>query len=118
MDFLLRKYLIKDGPEAARDFYKTTKADSVQQKYFLWKEDDAALTYPGYLFLDQKMFNEALEVFKFNVETNPNSGWAYGHLGVAYARTGNKDLARENLEKAIGIIPTEEYFREELKKIG
>ena len=80
--FSFAEVLIEDGPDAARDFYKTTKADSVHHKYFLWKEDDAALTYPGYLFLDQKMFNEALEVFKFNVETNPNSGWAYGHLGV------------------------------------
>jgi Flp pilus assembly protein TadD len=63
------------------------------------------------------MFNEALEVFKFNVETNPNSGWAHGHLGVAYARIGNKDLAKENLRKAIVIIPKEEYFREELNKL-
>jgi len=115
--FSFAEVLIKDGPEAARNFYKTTKADSVQHKYFLWQEDDAALTYPGYLFLDQKMFNEALEVFKFNVETNPNSGWAHGHLGVAYARIGNKDLAKENLRKAIVIIPKEEYFREELNKL-
>jgi hypothetical protein len=26
-------------------------------------------------------------------------------------------LARENLSKAIGILPEEEYFREELKKL-
>src|SRR5688572_7164048 len=79
--FSFSEVLIKDGLEAAKNFYKTTNEDSTQRKYFLWKEDDAALTYPGYLFLDQKMFNEALEVFKFNVEINPNSAWAYGHLG-------------------------------------
>ena len=115
--FSFAEVIIKDGLEAAKDFYQTTNKIPPKRKYFLWKEDDAALTFPGYLFLDQKMFNEALEVFKFNVETNPNSAWAYGHLGVAYARTGNKDLARENLGKAIKIIPTEEYFREELKKL-
>jgi CubicO group peptidase (beta-lactamase class C family) len=115
--FSFAEVLIKDGAKAAADYYKTTQADSLQNKYFLWQEDDGALTYPGYLFLDQKMFKEALEVFKFNVVINPNSGWAYGHLGVAYGRIGYKDLARKNLGTAIGLIPTEEYFIEELKKL-
>jgi tetratricopeptide (TPR) repeat protein len=106
--FSFSEVLIKDGLEAAKNFYKTTNEDSTQRKYFLWKEDDGALTYPGYLFLDQKMFNEALEVFKFNVEINPNSAWAYGHLGVGYARTGNKDLARENFQSN-RIIPMRKF---------
>jgi Flp pilus assembly protein TadD len=83
----------------------------------LWKEDDAAMTYPGYLFMEQKMFNEALEVFKFNVELNPTSGYAYGHLGVAYARSGKKQQAKENLTKAIELVPTEKYFKDELNKL-
>jgi CubicO group peptidase (beta-lactamase class C family) len=115
--FSFAEVLLQDGVKAAKDFYKTTYEDSTTHKYYFWKETDGALVRPGYALLDQKMFNEALEVFRFNVETNPNSGWAYGHLGVAYARAGNEDLARENLGKAIKIIPTEEYFREQLKKL-
>mgnify|MGYP003579545127 CR=1 FL=1 len=115
--FSFAEILIKDGLDSAKAFYKTTKDDSTQNKYFLWQEDDGALTYPGYLFLDQKMYPEALEVFKFNVEVNPKSGWALGHLGVSYASMGNKDLARMNLNQAIELIPTEEYFKEELKKL-
>jgi Flp pilus assembly protein TadD len=75
------------------------------------------MMYPGYMLLGQKMFNEALEVFKFNAELNPASGYAHGHLGVAYARAGNKDLAWSNLKKAIELVPKEEYFKEELKKL-
>jgi CubicO group peptidase (beta-lactamase class C family) len=115
--FPFAEVLMERGPEVAKDYYNYTKADSAENKYFFWQEEDGALTYPGYVLLDQKMFHEAIEVFKFNVEINPKSGWAYGHLGVAYARGGNKNLARENLKKALEIIPTEEYFREELKKM-
>ncbi len=115
--FSFSEVFMKEGVEKAKTFYKNTKADSTQHKYYLWKEDDAAMTYPGYLFMEQKMFDEALEVFKFNVELNPTSGYAYGHLGVAYGRSGKKQLAKENLTKAIELVPTEEYFKEELNKL-
>ena len=79
--FSFAEVLIKDGPEAARDFYNTTKADSVQNKYFLWQEDEAALTYPGYVFLDQKMFNEALRFLNLTsrliqTQAGPTAIWA------------------------------------------
>jgi tetratricopeptide (TPR) repeat protein len=115
--FSFAEVLVKGGVENARAFYNNTNADSTQHKYFLWSEDEGAMTYPGYLLLDQKMFNEAIEVFKFNLELNPNSGYANGHLGVAYARIKNQNLARLNLRKAIELNPTEDYFRDELKKL-
>ena len=64
------------------------------------------------------MFKEALELFRFNVEINPNSAWAYGHLGVGYARIGDDAPARQNLQKAIKLNPTEKYFKEELSKLN
>jgi Flp pilus assembly protein TadD len=75
------------------------------------------MTYPGYVLLEQKMLAEALEVFTFNLEINPQSGYAYGHLGVAYANAGKRDLAKRNLQKAIDLVPSEEYFKDELKKL-
>lgn len=115
--FPFAEILSKDGIEKAMAFYKNTNEDSIQRKYYLWKEEDGAMTYPGYLFLDHEMFKEALEVFKFNLELNPNSGYAYGHLGVAYSRSSNKEMARLNLKKATELVPAEEYFKEELKKL-
>jgi CubicO group peptidase (beta-lactamase class C family) len=116
--FTFAEVLTKDGIEKAKAFYKETSEDSTQHKFYFWKEDDDAMTYPGYMLLEQKIFNEALEVFKVNLELNPASGYAYGHLGVAYARSGNKDLAGLNLRKAIELAPTEEYFKEELKTLN
>lgn len=115
--FAFAEVLAKEGSAKAKSFYKKVNEDSTQHKYYFWKEDEGAMTYPGYVLLEQKMFKEALEVFKFNVELNSSSGNAYGNLGVAYARMENQDSARINLKKAIELVPSEEYFKSELKKL-
>jgi len=116
--FAFAEKLVKEGLENAKAFYNKTNEDSTQRKYFIWEEKEGAMSYPGNALLDQGMLDQALEVFKFNLELNPNSGYAYGHLGVGYARLANKEMARLNLKKAIDLVPTEEYFKEELKKLG
>jgi tetratricopeptide (TPR) repeat protein len=107
-----------EGLDAAKAFVKKTSEDSVQRSYYIWEEDDAAFAYPGYLYLEQEMYAEAIEMFKFNVEQFPNSGWAHSHLATGYARAGNKELARRYFRKAIELLPDEKHFREELKKVG
>jgi CubicO group peptidase (beta-lactamase class C family) len=107
-----------EGLDAAKAFVKKTREDSVQRNYYIWEEDDAAFAYPGYLYLEQKMYTEAIEIFKFNVEQFPNSGWAHSHLATGYAKSGNKELARHHYRKAIELLPNEKHFKEELKKLG
>ena len=107
-----------EGPDAARAFVKKTSEDSVERKYYIWNEDEGAFSYPGYLYLHNDMFDEAIEVLKFNVDQFPNSGWAHSHLAGAYARAGANALARQHFQKAIELLPEEEEFKEELKKVG
>jgi CubicO group peptidase (beta-lactamase class C family) len=107
-----------EGLDAARAFVKTTREDSVKRNYYIWNENDGAFAYPGYLYLDNNKFEEAIEVFKFNLEQFPNSGWAHSHLAGAYAKAGSHALARQHFQKAIELLPAEEYFKEELKKVG
>lgn len=107
-----------NGIDSAKAFFKKASEDSVQRKYYLWSEDDGAITYPGYLYLDQKMYPQAIEILKFNVEQFPTSGWAYSHLATGYARAGEKALARQNFKKAIELLPDEGSFKEELKKVS
>ena len=76
-----------------------------------------AIEYAGYLYLQQKMYPEAIEVFKYNVEYFPNCGWAYAHFAAGYSAAGDKTRARNSLEKAIELAPDEKYFKEELRKL-
>jgi len=106
------------GLNEAKAFVKKTREDSVQRNYYIWEEDDAAFAYPGYLYLEQEMYAEAIEMFKFNIEQFPNSGWAHSHLATAYAKAGDKALARRYFRKAVELLPNEKHFKEELKKVG
>jgi CubicO group peptidase (beta-lactamase class C family) len=106
------------GLDAAKSFVKTTREDSVKRSYYLWDENDAAYAYAGYLCLEQKMLDEAIAVFKFNLEQFPKSAWANAHLATGYAEAGQRDLARQHFQKAIELQPEEQHFRDELRKVG
>jgi CubicO group peptidase (beta-lactamase class C family) len=116
--FTFAEVMKAEGIDAATSFVKATSQDSVKRALYLWDEDDAAIAYPGYLYLEHEMFDEAIEVFKFNLKQFPNSAWAHSHLAIGYARKGADDLARQYFQKAIALLPEEEYFKEELKKVG
>jgi tetratricopeptide (TPR) repeat protein len=116
--FKFAEVMKAEGLDNAKAFFKKTKEDTVQQKFYLWKEDDAAFAYPGYLYLEHEMYPEAIEMFRFNLEQFPNSGWAYAHLATGVARSGDKALARQYYRKAIELLPEEESFKEELKNLG
>jgi CubicO group peptidase (beta-lactamase class C family) len=118
--FAFAEELIKGGVDKAKLFYKDTNVDSMQRKYYNWKDDDGAMIYSGRLLLNQGMLVEALEVFKFSLELNPSSSHAYGFLGVTYARLGSNKLATQNLKHAIKVMPPSGfyyYFKEELRKM-
>jgi CubicO group peptidase (beta-lactamase class C family) len=116
--FNFAEVLKAEGLDSAKVFVKKTSEDSVKRTYFVWNEEADAFAYPGYLYLDNDMFEEAIEVLKFNLEQFPNSAWAHSHLAGAYAKAGSNALARQHFQKAIALMPQEEYFKEELKKVG
>jgi len=71
----------------------------------------------GYSLLGKKRINEAIEVFKINVEDFPGSSNAYDSLGEAYMISGNKKLAIENYVKSIELNPGNTNGVEMLKKL-
>lgn len=115
--FRFAEVMKAEGVDAAKASFRKISADSVQRKFYIWEEDDGALVYPGYLFMEQAMYPEAIEIFKFNVEQFPNSGWAHSHLATGYAKSGDIVSARQYLKKAIELLPEEGSFKEELKKL-
>jgi CubicO group peptidase (beta-lactamase class C family) len=116
--FKFAEVMKAEGIDAAKAFFEKTNADSVQRRFYLFDEDDAAFAYPGYLFMNHEMYPDAIEMFKFNVEQFPNSGWAHAHLATVHAKSGDKVLARLHFKKAIELSPDERSFKEELNKLG
>jgi predicted alpha/beta superfamily hydrolase len=57
----------------------------------------------GYQLIGAGKMDEAVAVFKSNVERYPQSANVYDSLAEAYEKTGKLDLARPNYEKAVQL---------------
>jgi tetratricopeptide (TPR) repeat protein len=71
----------------------------------------------GYELLRSDQVDEAIEVFKFNVEQFPNSFNVYDSLGEAFMKNGDKDLAIQNYKKSLELNPENNNAVEMLKRL-
>lgn len=71
----------------------------------------------GYQYLFQDKLQEAITVFKWNVQHYPGSWNVYDSLGEAYAKKGETRLAIENYEKSIVMNPNNTNGIEIVKKL-
>lgn len=81
-------------------------------------EDDRVLNNIGYQFLQNKMPDAAIEIFKLNVQMFPDVANCYDSLGEAYMMSGNKELAKENYSKVLMIDPGNENAKKMLETIN
>jgi dienelactone hydrolase len=70
----------------------------------------------GYDYLQASDNQRALEILKLNVQAYPNSPNAYDSLSDAYLADGQKDLARENANKALALLAFDTADSEARKK--
>jgi len=89
------------GPEQALQWYQNLQKE--KPSGYSFSEND--LNTLGYDLLNSDKVDQALEVFKFNVEAYPKSWNVYDSLGEAYAKAGKKDLAIRNYEKSVELNP-------------
>jgi hypothetical protein len=80
-------------------------------------ETEAVLNRFGYTLIGQKRNTDALEVFKLNAESYPNSANVYDSLGDGYQAVGNKEEAIKSYEKAVAIDPNYASSLEQLRKL-
>ena len=71
----------------------------------------------GYTLLGAKRFDEAIEVFKLNVEFYPKSANVYDSLGDAYRDAGRKEDAVKAYEKTLSIDPAYPSSLENLRRL-
>lgn len=100
-----------EGYETALERFNALKNDPT---YGLKENEMNAV---GYQLLGMEKVKEAINVFKMNVDTFPNSGNVYDSLGEAYLIDGNKEMAIKNYKKSVEIDPKNTHGMNVLKEL-
>jgi CubicO group peptidase (beta-lactamase class C family) len=79
--------------------------------------DENRLNSLGYRFMGEKKYQEAIAVFKLNVELYPESWNVYDSLGEAYMMNGDKEPAIKNYEKSLALNPNNTNGAQMLKRL-
>ena len=101
------------GGKAAIQKYRDLKA-STSASFLL---DEGTLDQVGRGLLDSGKTEDAVEVFRANVEEYPQSADLYASLGEAYVRSEQKELAIQNYEKCLALDLNNENAIEGLRKL-
>jgi CubicO group peptidase (beta-lactamase class C family) len=110
---LLKNIAAKGAETALREYREWRKGRSAGE---VISEDQ--MNSLGYeLLYSWKRVNDAIEVFKLNVEDYPQSFNVYDSLGEAYAVNGDKDLAVKNYARSVELNPNNTGGIEALKKL-
>ncbi|MCU0644898.1 MAG: serine hydrolase [bacterium] len=88
--------VMEKGMEAAIQEYHSMKEKSLRIQ-------ESELNNLGYQFLGMNKATEAIEIFKLNVEANPESFNVYDSLGEGYMTMGNDSLAIQNYNKSLEL---------------
>lgn len=110
--------LIDQPGGAAKVAARLAEARKGDPKATLFPE--AMVNIMGYDHLQAGDTKTAIEIFKLNVAGYPTSPNTYDSLSDGYIAAGQKDLARENVKKALELLPGDtkdpKAFREGLKE--
>ena len=110
---VLYKTILENDVEVAIKQYRELKGK--QSDSYNFKENE--LNMLGYHLLRNKKINEAIEIFKLNVEAYPEAYNTYDSLGEAYMKNGDKELAIKNYKKSLELNPKNTNAVNMLKKL-
>ncbi|OUR90348.1 hypothetical protein A9Q87_13735 [Flavobacteriales bacterium 34_180_T64] len=102
----------KPNLKAALELFSTLQANNFKDLYL----SEGDLNSIGYRLL-KKFPNEALSIFKLNVELYPNAGNPHDSLAEAYMTLGDNDNAIKHYEKALELDPENENARNMLRDL-
>ncbi|WP_299521626.1 serine hydrolase [Winogradskyella sp.] len=111
--FKLKDYVLTDGIEKVKEVYFEEKQKSPQDYTF----DSGGIDDLGYWLIDRNYLKEALEVFMFNTELEPeHAGWV-DSVADAYKAMDSIDLAIKWYEKALEMKPDQDFSQKKLKEL-
>lgn len=104
---------IKDkGLASALLSYNAMKKDTAA-----YVVNESEMNSLGYRYMSAGRLDEAIAVFKLNVEAFPRSSNVYDSLGEAYMTAGNSELAIRNYETSIELDPENTNGKRMLKML-
>ena len=111
--YKLKDYILKDGIGKLKDIYYSEEQKTPQDYHF----SSGYIDELGYWLIERNHLKEALDVFLFNTELEPEyAGWV-SSVGDAYKELDSIDQAIQWHKKALKMNPKYEYPKEEIEKL-
>jgi CubicO group peptidase (beta-lactamase class C family) len=104
----------EEGIKNAVDLYRQLKEE--EKDSFNFAENE--LNTLGYTLMREGKLDEAIEIFKLNVEAFSEESNPYDSMGEAYMNKGEKELAIKFYKKSLEINPANQNGIDMLKKLG
>jgi len=111
---MVEETLMESGIEAAKEAFWALNAKASSEVLFNESDFNAL----GYRLMGNSQIQEAIEIFKLNVEAFPDSWNGYDSLGEAYMNDGQIALAIKAYEKSIQLNPENENGKQMLERLG
>jgi len=92
------------------DLGRSDEANQLKEEAFVDANENDINTL-GYLFLFAGKVDEAIEIFKKNIEMNSDSWNVYDSLGEGYMNKGENELASKYYAKALEMAPENQQER-------
>lgn len=114
ISFKLKDYVLTEGIDKVKEIYIEEQQREPQNYYVsVGQLDDL-----GYWLLDRNHNNEALDVFKFMVELEPeDSGWP-DSVADAYKAMDSIEKAKEWYKKALVLDPDQDFTIRKLNALN
>ena len=109
----MERAIEESGIEVAIEKYHSMKAEK-ETKYYFGENDFNAL---GYRLMGNGKIDEAIEVFKLNIDAFPGSWNVYDSLAEAYMTKGVNELAIKYYKKSIDLNPENTNAKEIVKRL-
>ena len=95
----LAKYLLGQGEETEGHVEEALRLSPLDLFAYLW------MLFAGVAKIQTEDYDQAVEWLRRSIDTNPNSPWAYFHLGAALQLSGNRRKRGRKRKPGFCLIP-------------